>query len=162
MKTDKLIKNLFGPIIEIHDLIKEASGKKTNFLSMQDRQEIVEDPFIERIEVCGLNSVSIKSKLKYSTMIPIHIKLFHFGNKNSREEYVEITESNIGETAFQILEKRNQNYPHSSIKEILDMYNCREIPVVGTRIPGPSSIGDLISGINNVAYCCRDISNFTC
>lgn len=155
-----IVKNFFAPILEVHSLIKEVSGEKTNFLSMQERQEIFEDPIIDRIEVCGLNSLSIKTKLKYLTFTPVRLQLYYFGDARSREQYVEISESNIGESAFEILEKRNINYDGRLAKDILNMYNCKEMPsLIGTRIQGPYSIGDLISGINNVAHCCRDISN---
>lgn len=156
----KLVKSFLGPILEVHELFKEAHGERTNFLSMAERQEILEDPKIDRIETIGFSSVSIKSKLKYSTFVPIHLQLYYFGDAKSREQYVEVCESNIGENAFQILEKRNVNYDREELKDILDMYNCKEMAFsVGTRIQGPYSIGDLISGINNVAHCCLDISN---
>lgn len=155
-----IAKSFFAPILEVHSLLKEASGERTNFLSMQERQEILEDESVDRIEVVGLTSVSIRTKLKYSTFVPIHLKLYYFGDARSREQYVEIVESDIGESAFQILEKRNIDYDAKLAREILDMYNCKEMPsLIGTRIQGPYSIGDLISGINNVAHCCRDISN---
>jgi len=155
-----IVKNFFAPILEVHSLIKEASGEKTNFLSMQERQEILEDPIIDRIEVVGLTSASVRTKLKYSNFTPIRLKLYYFGDAKTREQYVEVIESNIGESAFQILEKRNIDYNGKLAKEILDMYNCKEMPsLIGTRIQGPYSIGDLICGINNVAHCCCDISN---
>jgi len=156
----KLAKSFFAPILEVRDLIKEASGEKINFLSMQERQEIVEDPEIDRIEAVGFSSASVRSKLKYSTFVPIYLQLYYFGDAKFREQYVEVCESNIGENAFQILEKRNSDYDRNELKEILEMYNCKEMAFsVGTRIQGPYSIGDLISGINNVAHCCLDISN---
>ena len=147
----KLAKSFFAPILEVRDLIKEASGEKINFLSMQERQEIVEDPEIDRIEAVGFSSASVRSKLKYSTFVPIYLQLYYFGDAKFREQYVEVCESNIGENAFQILEKRNSDYDRNELKEILEMYNCKEMAFsVGTRIQGPYSIGDLISGINNV------------
>jgi hypothetical protein len=157
----KFAKTLFSPIIEIRDLMKEASGEKTCFLSMEERKEILKDAKIDRIETIGFNSVSIKSKLKYGTFVPIYLQLFCFGNQNSREFYVEICESNIGENAFQILEKRNPNYKREAIEKIVELYNCKEMGhSVGLRLQAPYSIGDLICAINNVAQCCFDISNY--
>lgn len=156
----KLAKSFFGPILEVRDLLKEAHGEKTNFLSMQERQEIQEDPEVVSIQTVGFSSASVKSALKYSTFVPIHLQLFYFGDAKSREQYVEIQESNVGENAFQILEKKNHEYDRAKVKETLSIYGCKEMGCsVGVRIQGPYSIGDLVSGIKLVARCCFDVSN---
>ena len=160
LTTMKLVKTFFQPLLEIRNLIKESNGERISFLSIDERSFLLNNPEIQRVEVICFNTISVRSILKYEFLAPIWLELFHYGKDGFNDQYVEIVESNVGKNAFQILERRNPNYDRSKLNELLNLFNCKEMGVsVGLRLNWPYSIDDIVSGINNVAHCCFDISN---